>query len=173
MSLFGETGVTPGPEGQRPNAPVPARPPTRRYRRPAVVVLAALAVALMLNVAEVNLLEPDPVSTQPTRLGNLMNDVGPTPQEIALGRIVADGMEQTQTDPVAWAHVIQVSVFTGTIVIQVDTSSDGVVERVCKQARRYMFSPSPYGPKLRALRIYSTRGQHIGLDDRNDACIAR
>jgi hypothetical protein len=177
MSLFGETGGTPGPEGQRPEAPVPGRPPTRRYRRPAVVLLAALAVALVLNVAEVKVLQRDPAPTRPPRLASLENDMGPSPQDIALGRVVAADLEQTQTDPGAWSHVTQIRVLSlSIVVIQVDTRSDAVAERVCKQARHYMFSPSPYGPKLRHLMILSIVDpprQLIDLDDKNDACIAR
>ena len=37
--------------------------PTPWYRRPAVVVLAALAVALVLNLVEVKLLAPDALPT--------------------------------------------------------------------------------------------------------------
>jgi hypothetical protein len=49
-----------------------------------------------------------------------------------------------------------------------------VAERVCEQARRYMFSPSPYGPKLRRLMIFTMIDpprQLIVLDDKNDACV--
>jgi hypothetical protein len=56
------------------------------------------------------------------------------------------------------------------VVIQVDTRSDAVAERVCEQVRRYLFSPSPYGPKLRRLMIFSLIDpprQLIGLD----ACV--
>ena len=85
-------------------------------------------------------------------------------------------MEQTQADPGAWSHVTQVSVVSLSVVfIQVDTRSDAVAERVFKQARRYMFSPSPYGPKLRRLKIFSIVSpprQLISLDDKNDACVA-
>jgi hypothetical protein len=176
MSLFGETRVTPGPEGQRPKAPVPARPPTRRYRRPAVVVLAAVAVVLVLNLVEVKLLAPDPAPTQPTR-PPMPFDVNTGREDSHLSRVVAADLEQTQTDPAAWSHVTQVRVVSlSVVVIQVDTRSDAMAERVCKQARRYMFSPSPYGPKLRRLMIFSVVSpprQLIGLHDKNDACIAR
>ena len=89
MSLFGQTVMTPGPEGQRPVAPVPSRPPTPWYRRPAVVVLVALAVALVLNLVEVKLLAPDPVPTQPTRPPVLIDDSPPSPrpEDIELNRL--------------------------------------------------------------------------------------
>jgi hypothetical protein len=51
MSLFGETVDTPGPDGERPKTSVPARPPSR-YRRPALVVLTALAIMLAWSVVE-------------------------------------------------------------------------------------------------------------------------
>jgi hypothetical protein len=173
MSLFGEPAVTPGPEGERPEAPVPARPPTPRYRQPVVVLLAALAVVLVLNVFEVNVLQPDPVRTRLTRPDMPIDLVGPTPEDIALGRIVARGLEETQTDSAAWAHVTQVRVVSNIVVIQVGAKSDGVVERVCKQARRYIYSPNPYGPKLRRLMVFSDPGRLIiGLDGKNDACVA-
>jgi hypothetical protein len=176
MSLFGETRGTLGPEGQRPKAPVPARPPPRRYRRPAVVVLAAVAVVLVLNLVEVKLLAPDPAPTQPTR-PPMPFDVNTGREDSHLSRVVAADLEQTQTDPAAWSHVTQVRVVSlSVVVIQVDTRSDAMAERVCKQARRYMFSPSPYGPKLRRLMIFSVVSpprQLIGLHDKNDACIAR
>ena len=44
-----------------------------------------------------------------------------------------------------------------------------MAERVCEQARRYMFSASPYGPKLCRLMIFSIVSpprQLIGLDDK-------
>lgn len=175
MSLFGQTGGTPGPEGQRPEAPVPARPPIPWYRRPAVVVLAALAVALVLNLVEVKLLTPDPVPTQPTQPPTPF-DVNTGREDSHLGRVVAADLEQTQTDPAAWSHVTQIRVLSlSIVVIQVDTRSDAVAERVCKQARHYMFSPSPYGPKLRRLIIFSMIDpprQLIGLADKNDACVS-
>ena len=166
MSLFGETVMPPGPEGERPEAP--ARPLTPWYRRPAVVVLAA-ALAFALVVDRV---EHDLVRTPPTRPSRVVDDVmGSRPEDDELSRVVADGMEQTQTNPAAWAHVTQVSVSAGSVVIQVGTRSDAVVERVCEQARRYMFSPNPYGPKLRHVMVLSSRGPRIGLDDKNDACV--
>ena len=59
------------------------------------------------------------------------------------------------------------------VVVQVRTGSKAVVERVCKQARRYMYSPNPYGPKLRHLLVFSDPGRlSIGLDSKNDACVA-
>jgi len=146
--------------------------PAPWYRRPAVVVLAALAVALVLNLVEVKLLAPDPVPTQPTR-PPMPFDVDTGREDSHLGRVVAADLEQTQADPAAWSHVTQVRVVSlSVVVIQVDTRSDAVAERVCEQARRYLFSPSPYGPKLRRLMIFSMIApprQLIGLDDKNDA----
>jgi hypothetical protein len=151
MSLFGRTVMTPGPEGQRPEAPVP-RPTTHPLvPPPGVVVLAALAVAVVLNLVEMRLLAPDPVPTQSTR--------PPVPFDVDTGR------EDSHL-----SRVVSLSV----VVIQVDTRSDVVAERVCEQARRYMFSPSPYGPKVRHLMIFSMIDpprQLIGLDDKNDACV--
>lgn len=136
-------------------------------------MLATLALALVLNVIEVKLVEDHPAPTQPTHPPTPIDIVGPTPQELALTRVVADGMEKTQTDPAAWSHVTQVLAFTiGIVSIQVATKSDAVVERVCEQARRYMYSLNPYGPHLRRLLIVSRRGPRIGLDDKNDACVA-
>ena len=79
ISLFHGTVETPGPGGERPEAPVLARPPIPWHRR-AVVALAALAVALGLNVIELKLAEQDAVPTRPTRLGSLANDMGPFPK---------------------------------------------------------------------------------------------
>jgi hypothetical protein len=56
-------------------------------------------------------------------------------------------MEQTPTDPATWAHVTQVRVVSNIIVVQVGTKSKAVVERVCKQARRYVYSPQPLRPE--------------------------
>jgi hypothetical protein len=67
-------------------------------------------------------------------------------------------MRKTQSDPAAWAHVTQVRVVSNNVVVQVGTKSKAVVERVCRQARRYMYSPNPYGPKLRRLMIFSNPG---------------
>jgi hypothetical protein len=83
----------------------------------------------------------------------------PFPEDIALTQVVVNGMAETQTDPAAWSHVTQVLAFGsagGTVTIQVATTSDAVVERVCEQARRYMYSPNP-----------SART----CDDKNDACL--
>jgi hypothetical protein len=59
----------------------------------------------------------------------------------------------------------------GIVTIQVATTSDAVVERVCAQARPYMYSPNPHGPHLRRLMIISHQGPRIALDDKNDACL--
>lgn len=138
-------------------------------------MLAALAVALVLNLVEVKLLTPDPVPTQPTQPPTPF-DVNTGREDSHLGRVVAADLEQTQTDPAAWSHVTQIRVLSlSIVVIQVDTRSDAVAERVCKQARHYMFSPSPYGPKLRRLIIFSMIDpprQLIGLADKNDACVS-
>ena len=47
MSLFGQTVVTTPDQKASGPRPPSRRPPTPWYRRPAVVVLAALAVALV------------------------------------------------------------------------------------------------------------------------------
>ena len=172
MSLFGPTVMPPGPDGERPASSVRARPSTPGNRWSAFVLVAALAVVLVVNVVHASLVDQDPVITQPTRLGNLANDRGPFPEDIALTPVVARGMGQTQTDPAAWAHVTQVRVVSDFVVVQVRTRSKAVVERVCKQARRYMYSPNPYGPKLRHLLVFGDPGRlSIGLDGKNDACV--
>ena len=80
-------------------------------------------------------------------------------------------MEQTQTDPTTWAHVTQVRVVSNIVVVQVGTKSKAVVERVCKQARRYVYSPNPYGSKLRRLMVLDySELPIIGLDGKDDAC---
>ena len=101
--------------------------------------------ACVLNLVEVKLLAPDPAPTQPTR-PPIPFDVDTGREDSHLGRVVAADLEQTQADPAAWSHVTQVRVASlSVVVIQVDTRSDAVAERVCEQARRYLFSPSPYG----------------------------
>ena len=172
MSLFGQTVMPPGPDGARPATPVPGRPPSPWNRWWPVVVLAALTVVLVWNVIDASQVEPDPVTTQ-TTLGIPTDIVGPMPQDIALTPVVSRSMGQTQTDPAAWAHVSQVRVVSSLVVVQVHTGSKAVVERVCKQARRYIYSPNPYGPKLRHLLVSSYPEQlSIGLDGKNDACVA-
>ena len=171
MSPFGEDVATPETNGQRPKAHVPAWPPTPWMRRLGVMV-AALAVVLVLNVIEVNLAEHDPVPTQPTD-PQPIDFVGPTPADLALTQVVSYQMDTTETDPAAWSYVTEVRVVSDTVVVQVGTRSQAVVERVCRQARRYMYSPNPYGPKLRRLMIFSDPGRLIiGLDSNNDACFA-
>jgi hypothetical protein len=169
VNLFGKPEST-GP-GDEPLL-VPARPTTPWNRRLAVV-LAIAAVTLVLNVIDGKLIEHDPESPQPTRLASLENDMAPRPEDIALTQVVARGMAQTQTDPAAWAHVTQVRVVSNIVVVQVGTSSKAVVERVCKQARRYVYSPNPYGAKLRRLMVLGySELPIIGLDGKDDACVA-
>ena len=168
MSLFGETGMTPGADSERPQAPVPPPPPTPWHRR-AVVVLVVLAVALVLSVIEVNRAEHDAVPTQSTPAGEPWNDLGPTPEDIALTPVVAAGMREAQTDPAAWSHVTQVQVVLRNVWILVDTGSRAVLKRVCEQARRYLRSAND--PEWRGLRIFTLRGGEGGLDDLNDACV--
>jgi hypothetical protein len=171
MSLFGPT-VPPGPDGERPASPVRARPPTPGNRSWAVVLVAALAVVLVVNVVHARLVEQDSVTTQ-TTLGRLIDVLGFRPEDIALTPAVSRGMGQTQTDPAAWAHVSHIRVISKFVVVEVHTGSKAVVERVCKQARRYMYSPNPYGPKLRYLLVSSYPERlSIGLDGKNDACVA-
>jgi hypothetical protein len=171
--LFGETGMTPGPEGERSEVSVPARPPTPWYRRSVFVVLAALAVALVLTVVEANLVERDPVSTASTHRGRHFDYRGPRLEDNMLSVVVFEGMYETQTDPVAWSHVTEVSTLGPSVDITVDTGSKAMVERICEQARRYMYSPNPYGPKMGGtLRIRSRHGDLLGLRGKNDACVA-
>ena len=146
MSLFGHMVTLPGPDGERPASPVPARPSTPWFRR-LVVVLAALTALLMLRV-----LERDPVPERPRQTGNFGNEDIPRPAQIALNRAVADGMRQIRTDHGAWSQVTNVLVLGDAVIIGVNTRSVAVVERVCQQARRYIDSPNPY-PNLRRLII--------------------
>jgi hypothetical protein len=172
MSLFGETEMTPGPEGERPEAPVPTRPPIPWHRR-AVVVLAALAVALVLNVIEGNQVEQAPVPTQTTHQLQPIDILGPSPEDRMLTVVVAQGMEEAQTDPDAWSHVTDISTIGPSVIITVDTASKAIVERICKQARRYMHTPNPYGPKMSGdLLIRNRQRVPFDLGDKNDACVA-
>jgi hypothetical protein len=165
MSLFGGSLQTTEPDGEPPRVPAPARPPTPWSRWWPVVVVAALAVVLVWNVVDASRVEQDRVTAQ-TTLGNPIDIVGPTPQDLALTQVVSSGMRKTQTDPAAWAYVAHVRVVSNNVVVQVGTKSKAVVERVCRQARRYMYSPNPYGPKLQRLMIFSNPGRLIiGLDE--------
>ena len=104
--------------------------------------------ACVLNLVEVKLLAPDPMPTQPTR-PPMPFDVVTGRDDSHLSRVVAADLEQSQADPAAWSHVTQVRVVSvSVVVIQVDTRSDAVAERVCEQARRYLFSASPWVRKL-------------------------
>jgi hypothetical protein len=173
MTLFDPTVMPLGPDGERPASPVRARPPTPGNRSWAVVLVAALAFVLVVNVVHARLVEQDAVTTQPRRLGILTDRLGPFPEDIALTSVVSRGMGETQTDPAAWAHVSHVRVVSRFVVVEVHTRSKAVVERVCKQARRYMYSPNPYGPKLRYLSVSSYPERFsISLDGKNDACVA-
>ena len=99
--------------------------------------------------------------------------MGPTPAGLALTQVVFYQMDKTETDPAAWSHVTEVRVVGDTVVVQVGTRSEVVVERVCRQVRRYVYSPNPYGPKLRRLLVFSDPGWLIiGLDSKIDACVA-
>jgi hypothetical protein len=80
MSLFGGSKQTTGLEGEPPGIPVPARPPIPWNRRLVVVVLAALAVVVVLNVVEVEVLHPDPVRTRLTRPDMPIDILGPRPK---------------------------------------------------------------------------------------------
>jgi hypothetical protein len=69
--------------------------------------------------------------------------------------------------------VARVQVFHDTVIIRVYSGSDAMVKRICEQARRYIYAPNPYGPKLRSLMIVSSHGPGLGgLNDKNDACVA-
>jgi hypothetical protein len=164
--------MTSGPEGERSEVSVPARPPGPWYRRSVFVVLAALAVALVLNVIEANLVERDPVSTASTHRGRPWNDLDPGLDDIVLSVVVFEGMYETQTDPAAWSHVTEVPTFGPSVDITVDTESKALVERICEQARRYMYSPNPYGPKMGGSLRISRHRDLLVLRGKNDACVA-
>ena len=97
---------------------------------------------------EANLVEQGPVSTQSTHRGEPRDIMGSRPEDLALSVVVAQGMDEAQTDPAAWSHVTDISTIGPSVIITVDTRSKALVERICEQARRYMYSPNPYGPKL-------------------------
>jgi hypothetical protein len=168
--------MIPGPEGERPEDPLPTRPPSPCYRRSVFAVLAALAVALVLSVIEANVVEQGPVPTQSTHQGQPIDVLGPRPEDIMVSVVVTQGMDEAQTDPDAWSHVTEISTIGPSVIITVDTESKALVERICEQARRYMYTPNPYGPKLGGdllirSRPGSRQGVFLGLGDKNDACV--
>jgi hypothetical protein len=98
----------PSPTREKPRLG-PVRPPTSWYRRPAVVVLAALAVALVLSAIEANRAEHDAVPTQSTHRGMPHNDVGARPEDIVLSVVVAAVMAHDRA--AALAGTARVSIY--------------------------------------------------------------
>jgi hypothetical protein len=154
MSLFGEPAETPESEGERP------------WNRWVIIVLAALTVALALTVIAAKVFPRDPAPTRPP-VGRPWNDL-PSEEDIRQGRGLAANLAATQTDPAAWSHVTHVGVVQDIGFIKVNTESAAVVERVCKQARRFLYGP--IGPKLRFVTISSQAGAPLRLTGKNDSC---